>query len=248
MIVNAAQEHYQAADKGVICIRFVLMVSKGGCSVPYPSASFPWFLTLKSNHQKMCLKVSPICTEMERISIRDDDTLASQYTTLDLKPDIGRSTGFPWAWGSCCCILTPYTLSSSRKSFLWTSFPWQEWPSLRVAFASGATDAWLATSNVVAQESQLMVTGRSRSRENFPVICQLIVFIWIRHAEMSLKFLLCVWIDNNSRKLTAAACITEVAQAPWEGAEIQRRNKARNPKTCGGCEVCTQWALYYSRD
>jgi hypothetical protein len=83
-----------------------------------------------------------------------------------LKPDIGRSTGFPWAWGSCCCILTPYTLSSSRKSFLWTSFPWQEWPSLGVAFASGATDARLAASNAVAQESQLMVTGRSRSREN----------------------------------------------------------------------------------
>jgi hypothetical protein len=40
-IVNAAQEHYQAADKGVICIRFVLMVSKGGCSVPYPSAQLP---------------------------------------------------------------------------------------------------------------------------------------------------------------------------------------------------------------
>jgi hypothetical protein len=32
---------------------------------------------------------------MEKISRRDDDALASQYITLDLKPNIGRSIGFP---------------------------------------------------------------------------------------------------------------------------------------------------------
>jgi hypothetical protein len=34
---------------------------------------------------------------MDKISRRDGDALTSQYITLDLKKDIGKLTGSPWA-------------------------------------------------------------------------------------------------------------------------------------------------------
>jgi hypothetical protein len=38
-----------------------------------------------------------MCAEMKDGISSRDDALTSQYTAWDLKPDIGRSTGFPWA-------------------------------------------------------------------------------------------------------------------------------------------------------